>query len=944
MNTLARTLTPRSKTIWLNIGIATLLAGCADMAAQPGQPITPAHDLVMIPGNDEVVSGTLANGFQYHIDTWAQGARTVEFRLKVDVGSLDEAEDEKGYAHFIEHMAFNGTQQYPGNSLIDYLKSTGMDFGGDINAHTYYNQTVYQLSVPSDQRDLVLEAYTVLSEWAQGIEFDPAEVEAEKGVILEEWRLQEAGKTPVWLQQYQSFYAGSDYLDHRPIGTPESIQTATAEQLRNLYQRTYRADRMTLYVSGDLDLGDTQYRIHKHFAGLPKSDDFVPNRPEVDYGPARFSVSSDETVANSYLEIARVFRPEPLTTVTGQQQELYTELLAQALEERGKQWSRQQSPVVDTEIYVYEMEDGAFVIDLTLGAEGRLQPSHAEAGERIWQQLIQHGISADEYQLYGRRLIDDLRIQGDTMADYSAAERLDWIKYVTESGLDLFDWDAYIQAARQLHGYYNHRDFNSWLAAEVAEAPVLGAAVLTHAEFDSWSESQLAKAITSMASRSVAAMDVQVEEAADVSLNRRPGEVIAVEETEVPGLKRITLGNGLVVWFYPSDLEANNVIVNLVSRGGTAARSRENAVLDLFWANVLMESPPAGLSRSGYEDWQAARGIEGSVYSFTTSSGLYWTGRPDNLDSMLAMIAHQMQPMELDSQVVNEYLAGIRDYLAALPNTPDGRTEAALRPYVIDHPGFSSIIPGDLGGVTIETLNQYQSQWLSQGTGLDLFVVGNVREKALTEALAKNLAGVPLPHPSTGSVDPDVWQGSQRIAVAAHEEQRTDIDMRVRLAEPVWDQRQRLVARLASAMLEDYLFNEIREVQGDSYDIQVGVDQAEPTVPATIMMISTSTSPERANAVLGSIDKAMQSPEVWLTDTRLNTIKRQERESNRRMRRNLYDILDDIEFFTRSDRELADYNRADKMLDSVGLKDIDRFMADVNRAEDRLIVTLEPRG
>lgn len=919
---------------------AILLSSCGTMTAQ--NSLTPDHELIVLSGNDDVVSGELHNGFEYHIDTWATGASTVEFRLKVDVGSLDEADNEAGFAHFVEHMAFNGTEHYPGQELTRYLESTGMDFGGDINAHTAYDETVYQLSVPSNQPELVKEAYQVLSDWAQGITFDPAEVEAEKGVVIEEWRLGDAGEAPVWKQRYQSLYRGTDYLERFPIGTPESIQNATAESLRALYERTYRADRMTLYVSGDLELADAQYRIQQAFADVPRSDTFKPHRPDVDYSDGRYWVVGDETVTSGYLEQGRVLSFAPLTTISGQRDELFSEVLIKALQERSEQWGMRQAPVMDVEVYDYFLEDGAYAVDLTASSRGELVLSQAADVEGIWQRLIQHGVSAEEYRAYGRRVVNDLRVQGDVMADYSAYERIDWIKVFTESDLALFDWDDYVKAVRDLHNYYSHEDFNAWLADRLSQAPIIAGAVLPPTEIDDWRVSDLRSTIELASNQAVEAATVTLASDLDVPLNRRSGEVVSIEDTVVPDLKRITLSNGLTVWYFPSNVERHRVIVNLVSRGGTAVRSRRDAALDLFWAEVMMNTAPVSMTQSAYDDWQNARGISGSAYSFTTSSGLFWDGRPESLDWMLAMTAHQMQPMTFDEATVEEFRIGTSEYLKAFPDTPDGRVEAAIKPFIIDQPGFATLKPSDLTNINASSIESYHRQWLSKGTGLELFVIGNVSQDTLIDALETNLAGVPLPEYSDGQVDPYQWSGVHDLQVAAHDEDRTDIEMRIRLEQAIWDQHERLAGRITAGMLEGYLMTEIRENQGNSYDVSVGLDQAEPQVPATFLIISTSTAPSQVARVIDTIETALTEPDPWLSEERLTTAKRQAIEANRRESNNLYDILTNLEFYTRSDRSLEDYPRFGKRLAAVGLKDSLAFLERVQAAEDRLTITIEP--
>jgi len=154
-------------------------------AQQPGAPPPLTQKLGVMP---EVTIGTLPNGLKYYIRRNTEPAKRVELRLAVDAGSLQEDNDQLGYAHFIEHMAFNGSTHFKKNDLIKYLQSIGVRFGADLNAYTSFDETVYQLSVPTDTARLVEQAFTVLEDWAHGQLFDSTEVVNERGVVLEEWR------------------------------------------------------------------------------------------------------------------------------------------------------------------------------------------------------------------------------------------------------------------------------------------------------------------------------------------------------------------------------------------------------------------------------------------------------------------------------------------------------------------------------------------------------------------------------------------------------------------------------------------------------------------------------------------------------------------------------------------------------------------------------------
>lgn len=900
------------------------------------------HELIALEDNQEVVSGELANGFAYHIDTWAQGSPTVELRLRVDFGSLDEADDERGYAHFIEHMAFNGTENYPGQTLTDYLKSTGMDFGGDINAYTSFDETVYTLSVPSDQPELVREAFDVMAEWAARIEFDPAEVEAEKGVIVEEWRLNYAGDSPVWLQQLQSRYQGTPYGSRLPIGTAESIRSATAEKLESLYRRYYQADRMTLYVSGLAETLRAHDYIDKAFGELRTGSGPELNRPTVDYAPLDVAVMSDQTTSQGFVEQGYIFRPQPLNTVEGQQQELYSELLLKALEERAEQWRIANPGRLDLGVYGYELDDGAFAIDLTSYSQGQLSQGDVFAMQQVWQQLVQHGISAQEYGLYGERMLNGMRYQFETFDNLSAAERLDLIQSFASSGITLVDWDDYLWAAETLKDHYNHQSFNQWLG-ELGESPSFAYVVVPQSQLSQWAPSELRAELLAREKLDVPPMALNFENAGQTQLNTRMGEVLKVAETEAPNLKRMELSNGLTVWFYPSDVESNRVVVNLVSRGGLAVNSRQDATLKLFWASILTDTSLLGMNNTQFSDWQNTQGISGGAYAFVDSSGLYWEGKPTSLETMLAITAHQMQPMDLDGDLVQEYVEGTRSYLQEYWTTPDGIKERALLPLEVRHPGLATVDEADLEWITPAALNQFQRHWLSLGTDLELFVLGNISESELTEALEATIAGVPLPEMTEGGLDLNSWQGTRRLEIPAHSEDRTDIEIRIRLEEPVWDQNRRDDLGTAAGMLEEHLMAVVREQQGDSYDVWAYIDQAEPELPATYLMMGTSTGPERAEAVIRTLIQALEQPSDWITEAALQTQINQRLEIVRKSHQSLDSLLEDMEFYTRSDRSLADWKGYEASIRNLNTERVAALLEQFAEAPNRLTITVVPQ-
>jgi len=235
----------------------------------------------LMPVDQSIKIGNLENGFKYYIRYNKRPEKRVELRLVVKAGSVLEDELEQGLAHFVEHMCFNGTVHFEKNTLIKYLQSLGIDFGPEINAYTSFNETVYMLSVPSDSLRILNSAFQVMEDWAAGVTFDPEEVEKEKGIIIEEWRMGRGASQRLRDKTLPVILKNSKYAERLPIGKKEIIETATREKLVEFYNKWYRPDLMALIVVGDIDVNYAENKIKEHFNKLILREN-IPQRKEYD--------------------------------------------------------------------------------------------------------------------------------------------------------------------------------------------------------------------------------------------------------------------------------------------------------------------------------------------------------------------------------------------------------------------------------------------------------------------------------------------------------------------------------------------------------------------------------------------------------------------------------------------------------------------------------------
>ena len=268
--------------------LVTTACGAPPPSATPVGVVDPTGDKAAsadpldqpLPLDARLTKGKLANGLTYYVLPHKKPENRAQVWLAVNAGSVLEDDDQQGLAHFLEHMGFNGTKRFPKTQLVDFLEKSGIRFGADLNAYTSFDETVYMLQVPTDKAGLLDTSFSVLRDWADGMSFDPNEVEKERGVVLEEWRLGRGARMRLFDKQAPITFHGSKYATRLPIGKAEILKTASRDQLVRFYRDWYRPDLMAVVAVGDFDAKSVEARIKAEFESL-KGPDKPRARPAV---------------------------------------------------------------------------------------------------------------------------------------------------------------------------------------------------------------------------------------------------------------------------------------------------------------------------------------------------------------------------------------------------------------------------------------------------------------------------------------------------------------------------------------------------------------------------------------------------------------------------------------------------------------------------------------
>lgn len=288
----------------------------------------------------KVKIGKLSNGLTYYLRKNVEPKNRAELRLVVNAGSILESDQQLGLAHFVEHMAFNGTKNFKKQELVDFLEKSGVNFGADLNAYTSFDETVYELQVPTDSIQIFKKAMQILEDWAHQVSFEPVEIDKERGVIVEEWRLGRGADARLRDKFFPVILKGSQYAKRLPIGTKESIEKSPYSELTKFYKDWYRPDLQAVIVVGDIDIAETEKMIKDHFGKIPAAK--TP-KPRTKFGVPAFpeTRASILTDAEQPYNVVQVYylRPEIKASKTekeyraGMVRNLFNQMISSRLEE-----------------------------------------------------------------------------------------------------------------------------------------------------------------------------------------------------------------------------------------------------------------------------------------------------------------------------------------------------------------------------------------------------------------------------------------------------------------------------------------------------------------------------------------------------------------------------------------------------------------------------------
>uniref|UniRef100_UPI002A7F863E M16 family metallopeptidase n=1 Tax=Reinekea sp. TaxID=1970455 RepID=UPI002A7F863E len=843
--------------------LVSSLAGCALLSSHSGPSINmdryQPHTSWQPTPDPLVQQGVLDNGLRWAVKVLPDNNNRdrVELRLRIRAGSLDEQESERGLAHMVEHLAFNGTARFPKHEMVAFFESAGMSFGGDINAYPSFDETVYQLTVPADRPDLIATAFEVLYDWSSAISFEVDEVASEAPVIVEEWRLSEGTEQSAGLQFFNHLYTDTAYPERMPIGDMDIVRAATAEQLRAFYQRHYRPDTIDVVVVYPQGSVDAVAAIESTFADwqveTSLADSEASDPDAVDLAGIEFLDVSDSDQLSSfwllYLPTLSYDGDSAAGNELGFIEDLYTRALSGRLQRLGEQ---DNAALIDSGAAIDSLEDGQGPLQVYGTVYDGRGNEALEAMAVELKRMKKLGISAAEYQQITGQMRTEIDNWLSSLEGASVADHSDWLMSDVSGEWLPEDPQAELANLEQLvaiplavvnrvigkaiepdhlRAYFFH-PMDSEFDAETAQAAYLAG----------WQKKLVARG-------SVASV---VQEDA----YRFPGAIASTDDRlDSEGLILWTLENELSVVFKPTDLEPGRAYVQTVLLGGNRAVADELVMASESWVEARSRSGLAGLSGQDFDDALQNLGIGYRLFYNYLYAGVDVNGPADQIDRMLQLTAGSLTETDLNETLFQLVKNSSIEEAEQFDKTPDrnfsGQYLAAV--YGSD-PRFSNWSGSQLATVTLADVQAVQQNLLQSHQGGLVVIVGDLDIATVEKLLTVYLAGLPLLAPSEPKTLGPITKAPQTLVISGQVEDRTDIRYVFSATEPVLSSLSLGLSKVLDEALNKRLLESIREDSGLAYGTLVFQNVKYFNESQWRLHIRFSTDPQRQDEALALLD------------------------------------------------------------------------------------------
>ena len=731
-----------------NLLLVALLALASNVVAQMQMPPVPVDPDVRI--------GKLDNGLTYYIrhNNWPENR--AEFYIAQKVGSIQENDDQRGLAHFLEHMAFNGSKHFKGNELLRWCESVGVKFGTDLNAYTSIDQTVYNISnVPTTRESIIDSCLLILYDWADGLLLEQEEIEKERGVIHEEWRLRTSAQMRMLERDLPKLYPGSKYGHRMPIGLMEIIDNFERPFLQAYYEKWYRPDNQGIIVVGDVDVDKVEQKIKTLFSPivLPENRTLVTTEPVPDNAEPIYVIDKDKEQQYNLVDIMMKHEAFP-DSLKGSMVYLLSNYMKNAalsmLNDRLREYAEKpESPFLQASVddgqYIFSKTVDAFEIDI-LPKDGQMEAAVTTALTEA-RRAAEFGFTPTEYNRYKANYTSSLEKQylnkdkrynsqfvNQYVQHFLANEPIPSIDYTYETMKQLVPMLPLEGINMVIKELVSMKDSN-----------------LVVLNFNNEKEGAVYPTEEGLRNAIVAARSAQIEAYVDNVKNEplmtvlpKKGTIKKEVKNELFGYTELTLSNGATVVLKQTDLKKDQVILSGEGFGGSALYGEKDFVNIKMYDDVIGASGLGNFSHTELDKALAGKIASASLSMSENRQYVSGSSTPKDVETMLQLVYLYFTNIAKDQKSYDNLMqttaVSLKNRLLQPENVFNDSLTAIMTNY---NKRSTPLVVADLDKVSYDRILQMAKEQTANAAAFTFTIIGNYDEATIRHLIEQYLASLP---------------------------------------------------------------------------------------------------------------------------------------------------------------------------------------------------------
>ncbi|MCU0450963.1 MAG: insulinase family protein [Bernardetiaceae bacterium] len=722
---------------------ATLLAQTNPEAKFSGKLDKP------LPLDPAVKMGKLPNGLTYYIRKNPKPEKRVELRLAVNAGSMQEEVGQEGLAHFTEHMAFNGTKNFPKNELVSYLESVGVRFGNDLNAYTSFDETVYILPIPTDKPDVLAKGFQVLADWAGGLAFDGKEIDKERGVIIEEWRMGQGAGQRMRDKYFPILFKNSRYAERLPIGKKEVIEGFAHDKIKQFYKDWYRPDLMAVAVVGDIDVAETEKAIQQYFGQLPAAKNPRPktNYEVPDHAETLVAIVTDKEATNVQGQVIYKQPSTELKTEGDLRANLVRQLYNSMLNARLDELRQKADPPFVFGFSGYSgyvrTKDAYFanVVTSETGLERGLK-TVLEESERVKR----FGFTATELDRAKKNLLNGIQRQFNERSKTESENYVD--EYV----------EMYLEGAAAPGIEFEYQFANTYVPTigldEINVLPKKWMTEQNRVVIITAPDKETVKLPTEARVREllaeVAKADLKPYEDKVVNTNlmtARPaaGKVTAEKVMDKIGVTEWTLSNGARVVFKPTDFKNDEVLFSAYSFGGSSLYPDADVLNTANLNQIIGASGVGQLAATDLTKALAGRTVRVSPSVNELTESLNGNAAPKDLEALFQLVHLYFTQPRQDAEAFQSFVSKGKQQMKFMSANPQFYFLDQAQKTLYNNNPRRKVLPdtADFDKIDLARVFQIYRERFANAGDFTFMFVGNCKPEQLRPLVETYLASLP---------------------------------------------------------------------------------------------------------------------------------------------------------------------------------------------------------